>query len=127
VFFSGGCGFRVLLGDATNPPAGEVWHPLGFEHDETDHSSYLTNALQHPTLFCHRTDQVWARMLLPDIYHGPLTTDLYRGSLKGELPIFLALLALAMPPTELATYLPSMFQGGVWRSFDMAHGRAYPQ
>jgi hypothetical protein len=109
--------------DATIPPAGRTWRALGFEHDSADSfSSYLTNVLQETTLRCHRNDQRWVSMLLPDIYHGPLTTDKTRGALKGDITIFLALLALSMPASQLATYLPSMFQDSSWQEHSFEHG-----
>ncbi|KAF1928196.1 uncharacterized protein M421DRAFT_156237 [Didymella exigua CBS 183.55] len=116
VFFSEGFGFRILQGDATNPPPGEVWHPLGFEHDDRDnYSSYLTNVVQSTALRCHRQDQAWPGMLLPNIFHGPVGTG-SQGALKGELPIFLGLLALSMSPAELQVELPQMFHHGMWQT-----------
>lgn len=124
IYYSAGCGFRVLHGNATDPPAGETWHTLGFQHDPEDgYSSILTNVLQEPTLRCHRADQIWPRMLLPDIYHGPEATDPSQGGLKGELAILLALLAFSMPESYLRTYLPFIFQGGIWQTHNHPHGR----
>lgn len=126
MFFSGGCGFRVMLGNATNPDAGEVYHPLAFEHHDNDGcSSYLTHVMDQPTLRCHREDQQWTRMLLPNTYHGPVTTEQQFGGLKGELPIFLALIAFSMQPQNLATYLPAMLHNGVWQQFNMQNGCTY--
>lgn len=125
VFFSGGYGFRVMNGNATTPTDGEVYHPLAFEHHNNDNcSSYLTNVMQQPTLRCHR-NQVWTRMLLPNTYHGPVTAVQQYGGLKGELPIFLALVAFSMPPELLATYLSGMMHNGVWQQFNMQNGCTY--
>ena len=126
VFFSGGFGFRVLRGNATVPAAGEAWQPLGFEHDKKDaHSSYLTNVMQQPTLRSHRTNQAWVPMLLPNTYHGPRSTNQNRGALKGELPIFLALLALSMPKDQVMASLPRLFTGGNWQLHALGNGCAY--
>lgn len=123
LFFSGGYGFRVMRGDAVTPTDGATYHPLAFEHHDTDGcSSYLTNVMEHATLRCHRGDQVWTKMLLPNTYHGPVTPVQQFGGLKGELPIFLALIAFSMPPNSLPTYLPSMLQNGVWQQYEMQNG-----
>ncbi len=126
LFFSGGYGFRVMAGDARNPPSHQGYHPLGFEHDDEDgNSSYLTHVMQQPTLRCHRADQGWTRMLLPNTYHGPLTNVQGQGGLKGELAIFLALLAFSMPPDQLPTYFGSLLQNGVWQSWTTRDGCTY--
>lgn len=130
VFFSYGFGFRILRGDATNPPVGEAWYPLGFEHDDNDgYSSYLTNVLQQASLRCHRQDQAWVKMLLPNTFHGPEVTATSWGALKGELPIFLALLALSMPHANVPTLLPFLFQNGQWTTHNLAIGSGctYPK
>lgn len=127
VFFSGGSGFRVLHGNAMNPRAGDAYRSLGFQHNEGDaFSSSLTNVLQGTTLSCHRADQAWVSMLLPNTYHGPRTTGQGYGGLKGELPIFLALVALSMPATSLHTQLPRMFQNGEWQVHNIGHGCTKP-
>lgn len=115
VYFGGGYGFWVLRGDATNPADDEAWHPLRFDHSELDYSSFLTNAGQQPQLKIQRPDQIWPKMLLPDIYHAPMqTTSLAHGGLTGELPILLGLLAISMPSNWLPSELPKLFTGGVW-------------
>ena len=113
VFFSGGRGFRVLRGDALAPPGGEAWHCLRFIPGPNS-SSFLTNAGTQDTITCQRNDQFWPFMLLPDIYHGPRTTNMNVGGLIGELPIFLALVALSMPPETVVQDLPRLFQGSQW-------------
>jgi hypothetical protein len=124
VFFSGGHGFQVLYGDATSPPPGSAWHPLGFEHHNDDnYSSSLTNAGQQTTLRCHRINELWTRMLLPDIYHGPAGAVQGQGGLRGELPIFLALIAFAMPVNSLVSFLPRMLERGTWQAYHMMNGR----
>lgn len=125
MFYSGGIGFRVMRGNATNPTDGQAYRPLGFEHhDDDSYSSYLTNVMVQPTLRCQRDDQIWTRMLLPNTYHGTSTTVPQYGGLKGELPIFLALIAFSMPPALLQTYLPAMMHNGVWQQFNMQNGCA---
>lgn len=126
VFYHVGFGFWVLKGDATNPGPEATWHPLCFEHDLQDgYSSYLCNASESHVLACRRTDQQWLSMLLPDInYDGtPISQYQQYGALKGELAIFLALIAFTMPPAQLAHTLPSMFIGGNWQVYQMPHGR----
>ncbi|KAF2734315.1 hypothetical protein EJ04DRAFT_247237 [Polyplosphaeria fusca] len=123
-YYSGGYGFLILRGDATNPPDDENWHPLRFEHDERDYSSYLTNAGSHSTLRTQRLNQTWPRLLLPDIYHNPEPTP-YEGygGLKGELPIFLSLVAFSTPRNWLENVLPTMWSDGAWR----VHGYFQPR
>ncbi|KAF2800404.1 hypothetical protein K505DRAFT_228883, partial [Melanomma pulvis-pyrius CBS 109.77] len=119
VYYGGGYGFWVLRGDATEPPGGEVWLPLRFDHSNVDYSSFLTNAGQNPTLRVQRNDQHWPNMLLPDIYHASVRTDAQvYGGLTGELPIFLALLAFSLPREFLPNTLPNLFTGGAW----LVHG-----
>ncbi|KAF3054177.1 hypothetical protein E8E11_011992 [Didymella keratinophila] len=123
MFFSGGFGFRVLHGNATDPEPDKDWKPLGFEHDKRDgYSSFLTNVMDKPTLKSHRTNQRWVPMLLPNTYHGPASTKPGRGALKGELPIFLALMALSMPKEQVRACLPAMFSNGAWQLHNMSNG-----
>ena len=129
VFFGGGYGFWVLRGDATNPPDDEDWFPLRFDHSDQDFSSYLTNAGQNPTLCVQRHDQVWPKMLLPDIYHAqspPIAQTSGYGGLTGELPIFLALLAISMPREYLPSVLPTLFTGGAWTTHPYQYPRKLP-
>lgn len=125
MYYSDGRGFMVLRGDATRPDPGEHWLPLCFEHDQRDnYSSYLTNAKEQPALYCWRADQAWVRMLLPDVYHGSnRVSQVPYGALKGDLPIFLSLVAFSMSVNEVESYLPSMFQHGRWQVYGMANGR----
>lgn len=124
VFYCDGFGFWVLRGDATNPPAGEAWQSLWFDHDRTDYSSYLTNAGTERTLRCQRPDQIWPDMLLPTIYQTrPVPTDQRYGGLKGELAIFLALIAFSMDRQYVRQLIPQMFTGGVWARHSLPHGR----
>lgn len=128
VYFIGGYGFRVLRGDAINPPPGDTWQPLRFEHSEQDFSSFLTSAGLQPTLQFQRNGQQWPRMLLPDIYHThetpntPPSMQAY-GGLTGELPIFLALVAFSVPRDYLPSVLPTIFTGGAWA----IHHYRYPR
>ncbi|KAH4033774.1 hypothetical protein HBH70_108900 [Parastagonospora nodorum] len=121
VFYSGGRGFWVLQGDGTTPDPSEAWMPLRFE-PVADGSSYLTPAGACDTLQCQRPDQLWAHKLLPNIYHGPYTQNPNYGGLRGDLPIFLALVALSMDPANLPTWLPWMFQGSQWHPHTLDHG-----
>jgi hypothetical protein len=116
----------VLHGDATNPSPGTAWNPLRFEHGQIDESSYLTPAGEEEAMQWQRTDQLWAHMLLPTIYHGVLPPDPQYGGLVGELPILLALAALSMQPTALPQWLPWMFQGYRWNTHALPHGRKLP-
>ncbi|PVI04364.1 hypothetical protein DM02DRAFT_651753 [Periconia macrospinosa] len=127
MFYSTGYGFWVLKGDATNPRslAAEAWHPLRFDYEDTDVDTYVTNA---GTKFClnwTRPDQRWPRLLFPDIYHNfsMRTPNTQYGGLRGELPVFLALIAFSMAPGLLAPMLPQMFTNGSWRVHGYAPGR----
>lgn len=122
-YYCHGKGFQILRGNATTTKQEEGWLPLSFDHDKTDYSSYLTNARFEPSLHCHRSDQKWMKMLLPDIYHDRREALAPCGGLKGELAIFLALIAFSIPADSLQTYLPAMFQSGKWQQFDMLNGR----
>ncbi|KAF2191808.1 hypothetical protein K469DRAFT_804780 [Zopfia rhizophila CBS 207.26] len=123
VYYSEGHGFWVLRGDATNPPASETWHPLSFDHEGHEYSSFLTNAGQQPTLYCQRADQHWPRMLLPDIYHSRVPTTGTYGGLIGELPIFLALVAFSVARQLVPQILQQLFIGGAWITHNYPHGR----
>jgi hypothetical protein len=124
VYFEGGFGFWVLRGDATALPTDEPWQPLRFDHHEQDYSSFMTNAGTHNQLRIQRPDQLWPRMLLPDIYHAPVRTEAPNyGGLTGELPIFLALLALSIQREYLYSILPGLFTSGSWS----VHGYQFPR
>jgi hypothetical protein len=122
-YYCYGRGFLILRDNATTTKREEGWLPLSFDHDKTDYSSYLTNARFEPSLHCHRSDQKWLKMLLPDVYHDSREVPAPYGGLKGELAIFLALIAFSIPVEDLQTYLPAMFQSGKWQQFDMLNGR----
>lgn len=124
-FYAGGFGFWVLDSDATNSRSEAGWQPLRFYHDRIDFSSYLTNVSEHNTLVCQRRDQTWPRMLLPDIYHGNETPYQPYGALKGELGIFLALVAFSMRKEYMVQYVPHMFSNGSWKTLDLPHGRRF--
>ena len=121
VFYSRGGGFWVLRGDGTVPDPSEAWMPLRFE-PVADGSSYLTPAGVGDTLQCQRPDQYWPHKLLPNIYHGPCTQNPNHGGLRGELSIFLALVAMSMDPTNLPQWLPWMYQGSRWHAHALDHG-----
>jgi hypothetical protein len=126
VFYSDGFGFWVLRGDATSPPAAEAWHPLSFDWDEHDYSAYLTNAGTEHTLRLQRSDQRWPLMLLPTTNHvQPTVVHQSYGGLKGDLAIFLALVALSIQMPYLERILPEMFVEGTWKTHPYAHGRKW--
>lgn len=62
-------------------------------------------------------------MLLPDVYQDKWEVPAPYGGLKGELAIFLALIAFSIPVENLQQHLPAMFHGGIWQQCDMANGR----
>lgn len=123
VYYCHGRGFLVLRDNAISTRREECWLPLSFDHDKTDYSSYLTNARFEPALHCYRTDQKWMKMLLPDVYHGSWPVPAPYGGLKGELAIFLALIAFAIPVDRLQQDLPAMFHSGKWQQYEMGNGR----
>lgn len=112
MFYSTGRGFRVLRGDGTNPPPEESWKCLRFDH--IGYTSFLTNAGRKEALKCQRSDRPWAQYLLPNIYHGPKTSSPAKGGLLGDLPIFLALLALSIGPENLPS-LAQLFTSNGWQ------------
>ncbi|XP_014559811.1 hypothetical protein COCVIDRAFT_90886, partial [Bipolaris victoriae FI3] len=129
VFYIGGFGFWVLKGDAINSNTyrhSNTWQPLYFQHHAQKEYSYLCNAEQYRTVYSRRSDQNWLRMLLPDIYYesAPVIDRSRYGGLKGELGIFLALIAFAIHPQELRARLPQMFTNGNWQTpGTFNHGR----
>jgi hypothetical protein len=122
VYYCYGSGFQVLRDNAISTRREEGWLPLSFDHDKTDYSSYLTNGRCEPALHCYRPDQKWTKMLLPDVYHGSWPVNAPYGGLRGELAIFLALVAFAIPVDSLQRYLPAMFQSEKWQQFEMLNG-----
>lgn len=129
LYFDKGTGFWAINCDAVAPIADCTgWQPLQFEHDPDDgYSSYLTNVATSNTLACHRQDQAWPAMLLPTRYHGIETPYGQYGALKGELAIFLALLAFSLKPQEMPMLIPQLFQSGTWCVHSRSHGRMYLQ
>jgi hypothetical protein len=65
---------------------------------------------------------MWPNMLLPDIYHGPQTPYVQYGALKGELAIFLGLLAFSMSKDYVSQYLPSTFTNQQWNVHNIPRG-----
>lgn len=122
MYYSNGRAFSVLRGNATTTSREEGWFPLSFEHDKSDYSSFLTNAKSEPALHCHQPNQKWVKMLLPDVYHDRWPVAAPHGGLKGELAIFLALVAFAIPVDRLQQDLPAMFHSGAWQQYDMSNG-----
>jgi hypothetical protein len=123
--YSEGHGFHVLRGDATNPPPEESWQHLWFEWNDTTLSSVLTNAGTRRGLRVQDPNAWWPHMLLPNIYHGPAYTAAGYGGLRGELAIFLALVAFSMKPEMLSTGLPKLTENGGWGTHDYPHGRKF--
>jgi hypothetical protein len=116
-YYSAGQGFWILNGDAANlsPDDWEAWHLLKFEHSGADKSSYLTNVGPHQTLKVQRADQRWPGLLLPNIYHTANQPDvLEEGGLRGDLPIFLALIALSTTAPYTSAAIRTSFIGGSW-------------
>jgi hypothetical protein len=124
--YSDGHGFWVLRGDATDPPKDETWHHLRFDWNGENLSSSLSNTGAESVMRCHDPRKRWPGMLLPDIYHGPAYPYDGYGGLTGDLPIFLALVALSMDPARLPVELPQMMQAGEWGTHGRLHGRTYP-
>ncbi|KAH8731809.1 hypothetical protein GQ44DRAFT_800384, partial [Phaeosphaeriaceae sp. PMI808] len=122
IFYSAGRGFWILRGDGTTPDPGEAWHPLRFENGAADRSSYLTPAGGVETLDGFSPHQRWHHMLLPDIYHGQQIANTNQGGLRGELPIFLGLVAMSMCATNLLQWLPWMFQNSTWQVHNLPNG-----
>lgn len=123
--YNEGDGFWVLNGDATNPPNSDSWHPLWFDWDDTTLASTLTNAGTQARLRVQDMNARWPRMLLPDIYHGPHYAAQGFGGLRGDLPIFLSLLAFSMKPERLSTELPRLMEQGLWKTHPHLHGRKF--
>jgi hypothetical protein len=121
--YSAGYGFWILNGDATNPPTSDVWHRLWFDWDDTTLASTLTNAGTQATLRVQDVNARWPKMLLPDIYHGPHYVASNYGGLRGDLPIFLSLIAFSMRPDRLSTELPRLMEEGDWKTHSRSHGR----
>jgi hypothetical protein len=123
--YSAGYGFWILNGDATNPSPSESWHRLWFDWDETTLASSLTNAGTQATLRVQDVNARWPRMLLPDIYHGPHYSASNYGGLRGDLAIFLSLIAFSMRPDRLAAELPRLMTEGSWKTHSRSHGRTW--
>ena len=47
------------------------------------------------------------------------------GGLKGDLAIFLALIAMSMDRSNVTQMLPRMFVGGAWATHRLPHGRKW--
>lgn len=127
MFWKGGFGYWVLDCDAVTPSNDTPgWNPLRFDHDASDgYSSYLTNAGQGVTLACQRADQQWAQILLPQHYHGPMTPYGQYGALKGELGIFLGLVAFTMRREHMVANLPSLYTDNQWHPYGGQPGRKH--
>ena len=129
VYYAEGYGFWVSHEDPFGAFGAYLdgrWKPLTFEHNEIDYSSYLTNSGVSGRLRCQRPDQLWQRMLLPEIYHSPaIAKDPTHGGLSGDLPIFLALIALSMSREDLITNMGDMYRQGQWQVHGLPHRRKY--
>jgi hypothetical protein len=121
--FDPGYGFRILNGDATNLPSSDNWHRLFFDWDENTFASYLTNAGTQTTMRVQDKDSEWPSMLLPRIYHGLHYAASGYGGLRGDLAIFLSLIAFSMKPERLQAELPRLMEAGRWRTHSRSHGR----
>lgn len=108
--------------DATDPPGGETYHPLLFDHDENTYASYLTHAGTQRTLRVQRPDAIWPSMLLPDIYHGAPYSHAGYGGLIGDLSFFLGLMAFSMQPNELGQMIQNIMSYGDFKVHRLRHG-----
>ncbi|KAF2021099.1 hypothetical protein BU24DRAFT_457113 [Aaosphaeria arxii CBS 175.79] len=118
VYYSAGLGFWIMKGDATAiaDERESAWHTPKFDHISRDYSSFITYQGPNVNLRIQRSDQTWPAFLLPDIYHTSERTDAkHLGGLTGELPIFIAFLALATRPEWLANAIPILFSEGSWK------------
>ena len=81
------------------------------------------------TLRMQRSDQLWPRLLLPDIYHAHhiMADERYLGygGLKGDLPVLLALIAFSTSREQLRHVLPNIFIGGAWQTHNQAYTRMF--
>jgi hypothetical protein len=128
MYFSGGYGFYILVQDLTTDTdiETESWQRLRFDHDENNYSLFLSSAGQHSQLRVQRDDQIWTRLLLPDIYYSPVCTqDPNYGGLIGELGILLALIALSTSREYLPDILPTMYSEGSWKVHEYYSGRMW--
>lgn len=131
MYYCAGLGFWILDTDALHikNDSWHVWHPLRFTHTEDDFSSYATAAGDMPYLRMQRSDQVWPRLLLPDIYHAHhiIADERYMGygGLKGDLPVLLGLIAFSTTRDRLRQVLPTTFMGGAWQTHDQAFTRIH--
>lgn len=123
IYYSGNFGFWIMRGDATNPPPAETWQRLMFDYDGHDSTSYLTNAGTMERISCQSPSQDWASMLLPIQYQcQPSLLPRGQGGLRGDLAIFLGLLALSMEPHYLTRQLLLQFRGGSWQRHKLPRG-----
>lgn len=125
VFYSEGFGFWVLSGDATDPSGEQAWNALRFDHGHVNGAAYLTQAGQESAIPLQHPSAMWHHKLLPNTYHGSRPQPPGCGGLVGELPIFLALVAMSMDPTDLLQYIPWMFQNDAWLVHSLVRGRKY--
>ena len=94
----------------------DEWAPLKFDHRERDRLSYAGRRQPYSRLRVRRSDQDWPEKLLPDTCSAQETSeDPRHGGLIGELPLLIGLMALAIPPDQLA---PGLCQsmGRPWRA-----------
>ena len=78
------------------------WAPFKFDHEEHNLLSYAGRHQPHSRLCIRRSDQEWAKKLLPDSCSAQNETDnKSHGGLIGELPLLIGLMALAVPAAEL--------------------------
>jgi len=104
-----------------------AWRRLCFDHYDEDYSSGLTIAGEHLTLRTQRRNQIWPRVLLPNIYHAPPisfsnNSCTQYGGLTGELPILLALIAFSISKNHAASAINSCFAEGRFRVHGSPNG-----
>lgn len=84
------------------------WVSMSFNHG-ANHVSYAGRRKQHWRLCIKRTDQEWARLILPDPYMAQKETANPRyGGLVGDLPLLIGLVALAVADDRVSTALPKI-------------------
>ncbi|KAH8730697.1 hypothetical protein GQ44DRAFT_672498 [Phaeosphaeriaceae sp. PMI808] len=118
MYYSAGRGFWVFRGDAVDHTAEGKWHPLKFNW--TSSFTFLSHEGSEFTSRSRDSMNRWHRMLLPNIYHGAQGGQ--SDGLRGEIAIFLALIALSMQPSELTKSLPWMYQDGNWQVHNLPNG-----
>lgn len=95
--------------DEENDAATEDWRPLTFNWlNNGYYTSFAAFAGERQRLRTHRPDQGWVYQLIPDSYlslQPTATGQQHIGSLLGELPILIALIAFSVRPDRVGDAL----------------------